>query len=91
MTMVRIGTGAILSLTLLFTSACATDGGSGGSSDGNSGSSSGAAPATGLGRIAVGAVEDTLQACMARIPSDATGGQRMLAERSCQRDQADRK
>lgn len=87
MTIVRFGTGAILSLSLLFAAACATDGGSGQSSA----DSSGAAPAKGLGRIAVGAVEDTLQACIARIPSDATAGQRMLAERSCERDQAARK
>lgn len=94
MTIVRFGAGAVLSLSLLFAAACATDGGSGQSSaspSGSSGSSPAAASATGLGRIAVGAVEDTLQACMARIPSDATAGQRMLAERSCERDQATRK
>lgn len=91
MTIVRFGTGALLSLTLLFSTACATDGGSGQSSADSSGSSSGAAPAKGLGRIAAGAVEDSLQACMARIPSDATSGQRMLAEESCKRDQAGRK
>jgi hypothetical protein len=85
MTIVQFGTGAFLSLSLLFTAACATDGGPGESSAGPSGSS------TGLGRIAVGAVEDSLQACMARIPSDATSGQRMLAERTCERDQAGRK
>jgi len=88
MTIVRIGTGTILSLSILFTAACATDGGSGGSYEGSSGSS---APAQGLGRIAAGAVEDSLKACMARIPSDATSGQRMLAEESCKRDQAGRK
>jgi hypothetical protein len=33
-------------------------------------------------------VEDSLNACMARIPKDATAGQRMLAEESCRRDQA---
>lgn len=91
MTIVQFGTGAVLSLSLLFTAACATDGGSGGSSEGSSGSSNAAAPAKGLGRIAVGAVEDSLKACMARIPSDATSGQRMLAERSCERDQAARR
>jgi len=42
-------------------------------------------------RIAVGAVEDTLKACMARIPKDASIGQRMIAEQSCGRDESDRK
>ena len=41
-------------------------------------------------RIAAGAVEDTLKACMARIPKDATIGQRMTAEQSCGRDERDR-
>jgi hypothetical protein len=42
-------------------------------------------------RIAVGAVEDTVKACMARIPKDASIGQRMIAEQSCGRDERDRK
>jgi len=42
-------------------------------------------------RIAAGAVEDTLKACMARIPKDASIGQRMIAEQSCGRDESDRK
>lgn len=41
--------------------------------------------------IAAGAVEDTLKACMARIPKDASIGQRMIAEQSCGRDERDRK
>lgn len=41
-------------------------------------------------RIAAGAVEDTLKACMARIPKDASIGQRMIAEQSCGRDERDR-
>jgi hypothetical protein len=40
---------------------------------------------------AAGAVEDTLQACMTRIPKDASLGQRLIAERSCARDDNDRK
>jgi hypothetical protein len=39
---------------------------------------------------AAGTVEDTLQACMARIPKDASIGQRMIAEQSCWRDENDR-
>lgn len=41
-------------------------------------------------RAASGTQGDTLDACMARIPKDATSGQRMLAEESCRRDQAAR-
>ena len=40
--------------------------------------------------IAAGASEDSLQACMARIPKDATTGQRLMAEQSCRRDNGDR-
>jgi hypothetical protein len=42
------------------------------------------------GVVAAGAVEDTLLACLARIPTDASVGQRMLAEQSCQEDEATR-
>jgi hypothetical protein len=41
--------------------------------------------------VAAGSIEDSLQACMARIPKDATAGQRMIAEQSCRRDEGDRK
>ena len=41
--------------------------------------------------MAAGAVEDTLKACLARIPKDASDGQRMLAEQGCQQDEATRK
>jgi hypothetical protein len=40
--------------------------------------------------VASGAVEDSQEACLARIPKNATAGQRMLAENSCKRDQASR-
>ena len=42
-------------------------------------------------RVSAGAQDDTLQACMGRIPKEATAGQRMLAEESCKRDEAARK
>ena len=51
----------------------------------------GAATAKSNDRAASGTQGDTLDACMARIPKDATAGQRMLAEESCQRDQANRR
>ena len=41
--------------------------------------------------IAAGAVEDTLKACLARIPTDASAGQRMLATQSCEQYEATRK
>ena len=54
------------------------------------GGSAPSASAEGLGEAASGAVEDTLKACLARIPKDATGGQRMIAEESCNRDEGTR-
>ena len=59
----------------------------------SSGSNSGATFGTGknIDRIAAGAVEYSLNACLARIPKDATAGQKMLAEESCRRDQAARR
>ena len=44
----------------------------------------------GRSTVASGAVEDTQSGCLARIPKDATAGQRMLAEDSCKRDQTSR-
>ena len=58
---------------------------------GSSGSGAASATTTGINRIASGAVEDSLAACMARIPGDASAGQKMLAEESCRRDQAARR
>ena len=40
--------------------------------------------------MAAGAVEDTLKACLSRIPADASAGQRMLAEQSCKGEEANR-
>jgi hypothetical protein len=42
------------------------------------------AQAQGLTQIAVGSVNDTLKACLGRIPQDASAGQLMLAEQNCQ-------
>jgi hypothetical protein len=39
------------------------------------------------GRASSGTQGDSLEACLTRIPEDATPGQRMLAEESCKRDQ----
>lgn len=45
----------------------------------------------GANGVAAGSVEDSLTACQKRIPSNATSGQQMLAEQSCQRDQTIRR
>ncbi len=47
----------------------------------------GAAVAKSGNRASAGTQGDSLDACTARIPADATAGQRMLAEESCKRDQ----
>ncbi len=78
MTIRQSGAWIFLSAMVLATAACAMDGGYSGSSGDTSG-------------IAAGSVEDSLSACMSRIPSDASEGQRMIAEKSCERDQANRK
>jgi hypothetical protein len=51
----------------------------------------GFAPVAELRVMASGAVEDTLKACMARIPALASAGQRMLAEQSCAGEEEVRK
>lgn len=48
-------------------------------------------PSAFMGVVASGAVEDTLKACLDRIPLDASAGQRMMAELSCDRDEDTRK
>jgi hypothetical protein len=78
MTIQLIHARILLSTVVLAAGACATDGGSPSSSGDSHG-------------VAAGAVEDTLSACMSRIPSDASEGQRMVAQESCKRDQANRK
>ena len=45
---------------------------------------------TGGKRVSQGTQGDTLEACKSRIPSDASAGQRMIAEGTCQRDAANR-
>ncbi len=48
-------------------------------------------PAKDLGGVASGAAEDTLKACLGRIPLDASVGQRLLAEQSCAGEEGTRK
>ena len=40
-------------------------------------------PAQDLNSVAANSVDDTLKACLARIPEVATAGQRLLAEQNC--------
>lgn len=44
----------------------------------------------GLKKIAVESVQDSLTACLARIPKDASTGQLLLAEQNCQQVDAHR-
>jgi hypothetical protein len=48
-------------------------------------------PSASKGRIAAGVEEETLDTCLARIPQDATAGQKLLAEQTCRRDFATRR
>ena len=45
---------------------------------------------TGPDRMSHGTQGDSLAACLARIPSDASAGQRMVATGTCERDAANR-
>lgn len=54
------------------------------------GTSPGSGPTTGVERAASGTPGDTLQACLNRIPGNATPGQHMLAKTSCERDEKNR-
>jgi hypothetical protein len=49
------------------------------------------APIGAINVVASGAVEDTLKACLARIPEDASAGQRLLAEQNCAGEEGTRK
>jgi hypothetical protein len=49
------------------------------------------APIGARGVMASGAAEDSLKACMARIPEVASVGQRMLAEQTCAGEEQTRK
>lgn len=43
------------------------------------------------GEVASDAGEDTLEDCLAKIPENASAGQRMLAERSCEGEEDNRR
>lgn len=48
------------------------------------------APTEALRLLASGSAEDTLKACLARIPDGATYGQRLLAEETCKDEETTR-
>ncbi len=81
----RSGTMILAIGCLVFASACAT-------ADRTMSTAPAAtsAPEVVPGPVAAGSFGDTLQACMNRIPKGASAGQRMMAELSCERDQANR-
>jgi len=82
----------VIALLGVLVGGCASDemmGSSGTGSSSGSGATFGTAK--NIDRVASGAVEDTLNACLARIPKDASAGQKMLAEESCSRDQGARR
>ena len=62
--------------------------GSGSASSGRAAAESSAMnqPNSSKNRIAAGVEEETLDSCLARIPKDATVGQKKLAEQTCRRD-----
>lgn len=61
------------------------DSGLGTNGESASGATREAVPLTGPNRPAHGTFGDTLDACLARIPADASPAQRMLAEDTCRR------
>jgi hypothetical protein len=82
----------VVALVSLMVGGCASEGTMDSSSTGSaSGGGTASSSTKNIDRIASGAVEDSLNACTARIPKDASAGQRMLAEESCRRDQANRR
>jgi hypothetical protein len=48
------------------------------------------APSIDLNTVAANSVDDTLKACLARIPEVATAGQRLLAEQNCRGEERTR-
>lgn len=48
------------------------------------------APTADLNTMATNSIDDTLKACLARIPDVATAGQRLLAEQTCRGEERTR-
>ena len=59
--------------------------------EGGGSSGYGSSPATvSSADVAAGHAGDSLDACLSRIPSNSTDGQRLVAKTTCQRDEAAR-
>lgn len=89
MTYSRSHSALVLSLSLLLLSACATEEAI--TSSGSTQPSAAAVPVKNPKKAtapvpASSPTYDTVEACLARIPSDSTPGTRMLAEGSCRRE-----
>ena len=48
------------------------------------------APTTDLNSVAANSTDDTLKACLARIPEGASAGQRLLADQNCRGEERTR-
>lgn len=83
----------VVALVSLMAGGCASEGTMGSSATGSAsgGGTTATSSTKNIDRIASGSVEDSLNACTARIPNDASAGQRMLAEETCRRDQVNRR
>ena len=87
-----VKTFGIIFFLMVIASGCASGGMTESSSSGSaSGGGTRSSSASNIDRVASGSAEDTVNACLARIPQDASAGQKMLAEESCRRDQAARR
>ena len=87
-----VGLWSAIAVMGMLVGGCATDSSMSASGGGSSsGSAMTTASADNIDRMASGAVEDTRNACMARIPKGASADQEMLAEESCRRDQGNRR
>jgi len=82
-----------ISLSALTMGCAEMNGGStagGGSTTPSASSAENSAVTTGPNRVSQGTQGDSLDACLSRIPSDASAGQRMVAELTCKRDAENR-
>jgi len=90
MTIVRMGALLFFAASAAFIGACATPD-TESSRPGATPAEVRSTPVGGAGAAASGTQGDSLQACLSRIPQDASAGQRLVAQRSCERDATERK
>lgn len=90
MMIVRKGAVLLLAAAAAFTAACATPY-TESSAPSATPAESLSVPVGGAGASSSDTPGDSLQACLSRIPKDASAGQRLIGERTCDRDEAERK